>query len=51
VANKKRNKNNIPGCRYREQYGVIVICRDEEHQKKIYNDLKKKHKKVRVVVT
>ena len=28
------------GFKYKEQYAVIVICKDEEDQKDIYNRLK-----------
>ncbi len=44
-------KHNIPDCRYKEQYGVIVICKNEKEQKKIFAELQKKKYKVRVVVT
>lgn len=37
--------------RYREQYGVIVICRDQAHQAEVYRDLKQGGHDVRVVVT
>ena len=51
MAGKKRNKTDIPGCRYREQYGVIVICKDERHQKRVYEALLKQGYKLKVVVT
>lgn len=34
---------------YKEQYGVIVMCEDEQHQRKIYEDLKKEGLKLKVV--
>ena len=34
---------------YKEQYGVIVMCDDEQHQRKVYEDLKKKGLKLKVV--
>jgi hypothetical protein len=34
---------------YKEQYGVIVMCNDEEHQRKVYEDLKKEGLKLKVV--
>ncbi len=37
--------------RYREQYGVIVMCRDEAHQEEIYNRLNGEGLEVKVVVT
>ena len=47
---KRNNKGALPplsdkspgkpkGNRYREQYGVIVICEDEKHHKKTYEAL------------
>lgn len=35
--------------RYKEQYGVIVMCDDEEHQRKIYEELKEEGLKLKVV--
>ena len=37
--------------RYREQYGIIVICRDEADQKRVYDWLRRFRRPVRVVVT
>ena len=51
MSKKSDSKHNIPDSRYREQYGVIVICRDEKHQKRVYEDLKSKNYKIKVVVT
>jgi hypothetical protein len=42
-----RPKNN----RYKEQFGVIVICRDEHHQERVYNALARNYEKVKVVRT
>ena len=45
-------QNLIPDKdRYREQYGVIVICDDAEHQETVYNALREAGYSVRVVVT
>ena len=35
--------------KYKPAYGVIVICPDEKAQQRIFEQLKKRHKKVRVV--
>jgi hypothetical protein len=47
--------NNAPGDpgeeRYREQYGVIVLCDDETHQEQVYNTLMQQGYECRVVVT
>lgn len=37
------------GYQYRQQFGVIVICKTEIHQAKIYNQLKRQGHQVRVV--
>ena len=37
--------------RYREQYGVIVICEDETHQREVFETLKRYGWKLRVVMT
>ncbi|MVA19484.1 hypothetical protein [Agrobacterium vitis] len=40
------------GLRYREQYGVILVCEDEDAQERLYGalaDIKKS--KIKVVVT
>lgn len=39
------------GNRYREQFGVIVICQNEQHQKTVYEALKLEHPMVKVVRT
>ncbi len=36
---------------YREQYGVIVLCEDEVHQRQIYERLHADGLRVKVVVT
>ena len=36
---------------YRQQYGVIVICRDEAHQRKVYDRLKARGHTLKVVTT
>ena len=37
------------GFKYKEQYGVIVICQDEAEQSAIYNQLKAMGLKLKVV--
>lgn len=39
------------GNRYKEQFGVIVVCRDELHQKAVYEFLKDRFDKIKVVRT
>lgn len=35
---------------YKSQYGVVVICENEAEQQKIFEELKKKGYKLKVVV-
>lgn len=37
------------GFRYREQFGLVVVCRDEPHQALLYGELTKAGHKVKVV--
>lgn len=37
--------------RYKEQYGVIIICKDEASQEEVYNDLSERGYNCRVVTT
>lgn len=37
------------GYRYRQQFGVIVVCKDETHQARVYAKLKRAGHKLRVV--
>lgn len=41
----------IPESKYKEQYGVIVICAGAEHQERVYNELQEMGLECRVVVT
>ncbi len=41
----------IPETRYKEQYGVIVVCANAAEQERVYNKLKAEGLMVRVVVT
>ena len=34
---------------YKEQFGVIVICNDEKHQMEVFDELKQKGLKLKVV--
>ena len=35
---------------YKPQYGIVVICEDEEDQKKIFEELQKLGYKLKIVV-
>lgn len=37
--------------KYKQQYGVIVICESEEEQIKLFEEFKKKGLKIKVVTT
>ena len=39
----------MSGFSYKEQYAVIVICKDESDQESIYNRLKEEGYKLKVV--
>jgi hypothetical protein len=42
----KQKKLNF---KYKQQYGIIVICRDEEEQKELYKKLQEMGLKLKVV--
>jgi ParB-like chromosome segregation protein Spo0J len=42
---------DAPESKYKEQFGVIVICRDEAHQQEVFESLAGSGYEVRVVVT
>jgi hypothetical protein len=52
TGNKKHNAG-LPrgknGYRYRQQYGVIVICKNERHQARVYNVLRRRGLDCKVV--
>ena len=37
------------GFAYKQQYGVVVICRDEKHQAQVYDQLYRAGHKLKVV--
>jgi predicted 3-demethylubiquinone-9 3-methyltransferase (glyoxalase superfamily) len=39
----------LSGFTYKEQYAVVVICKDEKEQETVYNRLKNEGHKVKVV--
>jgi predicted 3-demethylubiquinone-9 3-methyltransferase (glyoxalase superfamily) len=49
MAEKKQKIPGKNGFKYREQYGVIVICKDEKSQEALFNNLKNQGHKCRVV--
>lgn len=46
----KQNPPGSNGFKYREKFGVVVICRDAEHQEQVYAALKAQGLKLKVVV-
>lgn len=50
--NGKLQGRKVPGrngYRYRQQYGVIVICKNEKHQAQTYNVLRRRGHDCKVV--
>ena len=41
--------NKTKEIKYKSQYGVIVICESEHHQKEIFEELQKEGLKLKVV--
>ena len=39
----------MSGFSYKQQFAVVVICKDEKEQENIYNELKEKGHKLKVV--
>jgi len=37
------------GFKYKPQFGVIVVCKDERDQERVYNQLRRGPRKVKVV--
>lgn len=51
-ANKRGNnyrKGDFLGFSYKEQFAVVVICKDEKEQETVYNRLKEEGLKLKVV--
>lgn len=46
---QKLKKSKMGEFKYKEQYGVIVLCKDEKEQEEIYNRLLKEGFKLKVV--
>ena len=42
-------KNKTKEIKYRPQYGVIVVCESETHQEEVFNEMKSKGLKTKVV--
>lgn len=47
VPNKK--VPGVNGFKYKPLYGLVVVCKDEEHQQEVYDSLKSQGYKVKVV--
>lgn len=46
---KQRKQPGHNGFKYRQQYGVIIICDGEHHQQTVYENLAKQGFKLKVV--
>jgi hypothetical protein len=49
MATKPKNPPGKNGFNYREQFGIVVVCRDEKHQRQVFKDLGKQGYKLKVV--
>jgi hypothetical protein len=45
----EKEKSKKKSYTYRQQYGVIVICKSEEDQIKVFEDLKKQGHNLKIV--
>ena len=48
-GNPKTKGDKMSGFSYKEQYAVVVICKDEKEQERVYNRLKNEGFKLKVV--
>lgn len=39
----------VNGYKYREQFGIVIVCKDAAHQEQLYTELKAAGHKVKVV--
>lgn len=46
---QKERVKKVSGFSYKEQYAVVVICKDEKEQELVYNRLKDEGFKLKVV--
>lgn len=49
IRRRAHAKPGQNGFKYREQYGVVVICKNERHQARVYNVLRRRGMECRVV--
>ena len=49
LLNKKEMSDIVGGFTYKQQYAVVVMCKDEKEQESIYNRLKEEGFKLKVV--
>lgn len=47
--NQSEKSDKMSGFSYKEQYAVVVICKDEKEQEEIYNRLNEEGYKLKVV--
>ena len=47
--NLKEKSDKMSSFSYKQQFAVVVICKDEKEQERIYNELKEKGHKLKVV--
>lgn len=49
ARNPKEKSDKMSGFTYKTQFAIVVICKDEKEQEKVYNELKEKGHKLKVV--
>lgn len=49
MQNYKKNETQKKSYTYRPQYGIVIICQDESEQIRLFNELKSKNLKLKVV--
>jgi hypothetical protein len=48
-AKQAKAAPGVNGYKYREQYGVVIVCKDAAHQEQLYAQLQAADHKVKVV--
>lgn len=49
MTSKQQKPLGKNGFTYRQQYAIVVVCRDEKHQQTVFDALKKQGHKLKVV--
>lgn len=49
TAASARKQPGVNGFKYKQRFGVIVLCDDEGHQQRVFDDLREKGYRLKVV--